>query len=74
MNNHHNKHIREAIDYAMDHGWTLKKAGARAHVWGMLYCPQADRSGCFMPIYCTPRTPEAHAKDIRRKVDRCSHY
>jgi len=73
MNDHPSKPIREAVDYALSAGWTLRKAGPRAHVWGMLYCPQHDRDGCRRAVYCTPRSPEAHARDIRRAVDRCPH-
>ena len=73
MANHPNKHIRAAIEYALEHGWALKKAGPRAHVWGRLYCPQGNRSGCARAVYSTPRVPENHAKDIRRAVDRCPH-
>jgi hypothetical protein len=29
---HPNKHIREAIRYAEDHGWTFSKASGRAHI------------------------------------------
>ena len=43
MNNHKNKHIRAAVDYALEHGWRLVLAGPRAHIWGKLYCPQHDR-------------------------------
>ena len=39
MAHHPNKHIRAAVEYAEQRGWTLRKAGARAHVWGRLYCP-----------------------------------
>ena len=45
MNNHKNKHVRAAVDYALEHGWRLVLAGPRAHVWGKLYCPLHDRSG-----------------------------
>ena len=45
MNDHPNKHIREAVDYALDHGWRLRKAGPRAHIWGLLLCPRAARDG-----------------------------
>jgi len=71
---HPNKHIREAIAYALDHGWTCRKAGPRAHTWGRLYCPQSDRTGCVRGVYSTPKNPEDHAKDIRRAVDRCPHH
>ena len=44
MNDHPNKHIREAVD----HGWRLRKAGPRAHIWGLLFCP--PRSPGWMPL------------------------
>ena len=68
MADHPNKHIRAAIEYAEDDGWTLRKAGARAHIWGRLYCPQRDRDGCAKAVYSTPRDAQDHAKDIRRAV------
>lgn len=67
---HPNKHIREALRYAVDHGWTIRKSGPRAHAWGVIYCSFGHRE-CWMAIYSTPRNPEAHARDIRRTVDRC---
>lgn len=70
---HPNRYIREAIAYALHNGWTLRKSGPRAHTWGLLYCPQADRTGCTRAVYSTPRHPEDHAKDIRRAIDRCPH-
>ncbi|MDA2931148.1 hypothetical protein MYX84_14585 [Acidobacteria bacterium AH-259-O06] len=70
---HPNKHIRAAIEYALNHGWTLRKSGPRTHIWGRLYCPQRDRTGCARAVYSTPKHPEDHAKDIRRAVDRCPH-
>ena len=71
--NHSNKHIREAIRYAESKGWTVAKAGPRAHIWGTLWCPQASREGCRIRVMSTPRNPEKHARDIRRDVDRCPH-
>ena len=73
MNDHPNKHIREAVDYALEHGWTLRKAGPRGHAWGRLYCPQGDRGGCQFSVFSTPRDPEAHARWLRRQVERCPH-
>jgi hypothetical protein len=35
---HPNKHIREALKYAEDHGWTIRKSSGRAHAWGVIYC------------------------------------
>jgi hypothetical protein len=73
MSHHPNKHIREAVQHALAHGWTLRKAGPRAHAWGRLYCPRHDRLGCQHAVYSTPRVPDAHARDIRRAVDSCPH-
>jgi hypothetical protein len=70
---HPNKHIRDAIEYAISQGWTLKKSGPRAHIWGRLYCPQGDRGGCAKAVYSTPKDAQDHAKDIRRAVRRCRH-
>jgi len=73
MADHPDKLIRAAIQYALDQGWTLRKAGARAHIWGQLYCPHRDRDGCAKAVYSTPRDAQDHAKDIRRAVERCPH-
>jgi hypothetical protein len=73
MDNHSNKHIREAIRFAESLGWTVEKAGARAHIWGTLWCPHNARDGCRIRVMSTPRNPEKHARDIRRSVERCPH-
>lgn len=70
MARHHNKHIREALEYAEDRGWTVKKSNARAHAWGTIFCEFGHKT-CWMAIYSTPKSPENHAREIRRKVDRC---
>jgi hypothetical protein len=68
---HHKiKHIREALKYADQKGWTVKKSGPRAHAWGIIHC-QFGHAECWMSIYSTPKNPEKHARDIRRTVDRC---
>jgi len=71
--NHPNKHIREAIRYAERKGWTVAKAGPRAHIWGTLWCPRRTQEGCRIRVMSTPRNPESHARDIRRYIDRCPH-
>lgn len=73
MNDHPNKHIRAAIEYALDCGWLLRKAGPCAHIWGRLNCPARARGGCIVSVFSTPRVPEHHANYIRRQVDRCPH-
>lgn len=57
MANHSNKHIREAIRYAESKGWTVAKAGPRAHTWGTLYCSQSGREGCKTRIMSTHAIP-----------------
>ena len=73
MSKHPNKEIRAAVDYALANGWRLVEAGSHSHIWGTLLCSHADRSGCRKAVYCTPRNPQNHAKDIRRAVDGCPH-
>jgi hypothetical protein len=68
---HPNKHIEAAVQYAESLGWRLIKG--QGHRWGVLYCPHAERGGCKVPVYSTPRVPENHAKDIRRSVNGCPH-
>jgi len=70
MQKHPNKHIREALGYAEDRGWKVKKSASRAHAWGTMFCEFGHRI-CWMAIYSTPKSPENHARDIQRKVNRC---
>ena len=73
MSNHPDKHIRQAIKYAESLGWRVDKAGGRAHIWGTLRCPLQSREGCYFHVHSTPRNPEAHARRIRKAVNRCGH-
>jgi hypothetical protein len=68
---HPNKHIEEAVQYAIARGWRVEPS--KGHPWGRIYCPFRDREGCRMSVYSTPRHPEDHASDIRRYVDACPH-
>jgi hypothetical protein len=70
---HTNKEIESAIQYAENNGWRYKATGNSAHAWGRLLCPLAERDGCGMSIYSTPRNNDVHAKQIRRKVNSCPH-
>jgi len=36
---HPNRHIREAIEFALTRGWTLVKSAPRAHSWGAAFLP-----------------------------------
>ena len=68
---HPNKEIEAAVAYAEQQGWSWAKVNG--HAWGKLLCPHHDREGCKIFIWSTPRSPENHAKQIRRDVDRCPH-
>ena len=68
---HQNKHIREAIEYAVDSGWVYVEGG-KSHTKGTLFCP-GGRGACIFFVYGTPQSPETHARQIRRAVDNCSH-
>ena len=70
---HQNKHIEQAVSYAESKGWRFVSPGHSAHVWGRLFCAQADRSGCRVSVNSTPRVPEHHAQNIRKIVDSCPH-
>lgn len=68
---HPNKHIEAAVAYAELNGWRfVMRAG---HAWARLYCAFADREGCSVSVWSTPRNAENHAKALRRVVDRCPH-
>ena len=69
---HSNKHIAAAIEYALGLGWRLERCGPRAHCWGKLFCPG---SACGpIVVYGTPRRPETHGRQIRRRASRCDHH
>jgi hypothetical protein len=70
---HPDKHIESAVRHAEANGWIYKPAGGSAHCWGRLMCPDGTREGCRLSVWSTPASPEDHAKDIMRKVDRCPH-
>ena len=70
---HPNKHVEAAVADAEGMGWRCKMSGTSGHCWGILMCPHEDRDGCRISVNSTPRNPEIHAKQIRRKVDSCGH-
>jgi len=70
---HPNKEIEHALKYAESKGWRYHQSGNSAHAWGRILCPLSTREGHSMSIWCTPRSPENHAKQIIRNVDACEH-
>jgi hypothetical protein len=71
MPKHPNKEIEAALKYARGEGWTVIKS-AKGHCWGIIRCPHG-RGGCQKSVWSTPRSPQDHAKSIRRFVDKCPH-
>lgn len=71
---HPNKEIEIALRYAERHGWRVERA--RGHAWGRMFCPAPDTrcacgEFCITCIWSTPRSPEVHARQLTRVVDRC---
>ena len=69
---HPDKHIESAVAYAELNGWTVKMSNG--HAWARLFCAFADRDGCMLSVWSTPRNAQNHAKGLIRAVDRCPHY
>ena len=58
------------------HGWEVIAGGG--HCWGKLRCPLNDsacRNGnfCSNSVWSTPKSPQNHAKKIRKWVNGCMH-
>ena len=68
---HPRKEIEAAVAYAESKDWRWRKVSG--HAWGRLLCRFSSREGCQVSVWSTPKNPEAHARDIRRAVDRCAH-
>jgi hypothetical protein len=73
---HPDAHIEKALRHAESHGWRVELFNPRAHGWGKMYCPHNDpdcRCGefCMTVVWGTPRSPENHARQLRRVVNGC---
>lgn len=68
MKRHPNKHIQAAIEYALKHGFTFVLG--RGHCFGVIRCG-VEGGVCHKSVWSTPRSPEDHAKDLIRVVNRC---
>ncbi|MDT0178142.1 hypothetical protein Q9R34_19140 [Enterobacter sp. BRE11] len=73
MKKHPNKHIQAAIAYAISKGWVWVPPGDSAHCFCKLRCgnPEDEHRDHRMSVWSTPKSPETHAKQIRRMADRC---
>ena len=70
-NRHPDKEIEDAVAYAEQSGWRV--VAVKGHAWGRLYCALADREGCMISVWSTPRNAGNHARDIIRALGRCPH-
>jgi len=68
---HPNPEVEKSIRHAESRGWRVVMGGG--HAWGKLYCPYANRDGCKVSVWSTPRSAGNHAQALRRKVDNCPH-
>lgn len=65
---HSKKEVEQALKYAESKDWVVDQTPS-GHKWGSAQCG----SGCWMSVWSTPKNPGNHAKQIRRKVDKCPH-
>ncbi|WP_275555624.1 hypothetical protein [Mixta sp. Marseille-Q2659] len=70
MKKHPNKHIQDAIEFALLCGWRFRPSNG--HAFGRLICDVPEHSEHQISIWSTPRIPEYHAEQIRRKVSQCA--
>ena len=67
---HPNKEIESAIQDLEAAGWSVD-APLSGHAWGRAYCRCATRDGCIASIWSTPKVPENHAAQLRRRIGQC---
>jgi hypothetical protein len=60
--------VEAALVLAREAGWLANYPGG--HAWGTIYCPYGHRQ-CRMSVWSTPRVPEDHGREIRKKVTAC---
>lgn len=62
------KEVREAVNYAVEKGFTRVDRKKTGHVALLLRCKHGC---CQITVNSTPQNPGNHAKMIKGKVDRC---
>lgn len=66
-NRHPKAAVESALQHAEDNGWVVRTPYGH---WGIAWCPGHI---CFVNVWSSPKNAENHAKQIRRKVERCAH-
>lgn len=69
---HPKKEVEAALAELEDAGWAVVPT-ASGHRWGVARCAESGRSGCQVSIWSTPRSPDNHARQLWRALDRCNH-
>ena len=67
---HTDKEVEDAVRYAESQGWRVE--AGQNHAKFKLLCPFADRSGCMIFVWSTPRNASNHARQIRRMIEKCT--
>lgn len=68
---HPKAEVEKAVQYAERLGWRVVMSSG--HAWGRMLCPHANRNGCMVSVWSTPKNEGNHARQLRRVVDRCHH-
>ena len=68
---HPDKEIEAVVAEAENNGWRV--VISKGHSWAKLFCPLAERSGCIVPVWSTPKNAGNFAKMLRAKVAKCGH-
>jgi hypothetical protein len=65
------KQVRKALDGTGDEeAFDVEDTSARGHSWGYVRCTRCSQR---LSVWSTPRSADAHAKQIRRFIQRHSH-
>lgn len=66
---HPKKEVEDVIKELEALGWRYVKG--KSHVWGRLLCENADRTGCKISVFSTPKSSGNHAKHLIRLAAKC---
>jgi hypothetical protein len=69
---HPKKAVEAAFRYAEARHWIVEPK-ASGHAWGEIRCRAGTRGGCRFAVWSTPRSPENHAAQLKRRIDACPH-
>ena len=73
MNDHKNKHIRAAVDYALEHGWRLVLAGPRGGSGARCIVHTKAATAVFGGFSARRAYRRTMPGGMRSGVDHCPH-